>query len=138
MPEDCGDFRDGRTQRRRSSPRGPGCDPASRGFRGVPVRLDQRGASFETAASRPPQDQVFLSAITVLPHAEKRSDKSASRSTRDAGAGHTRTPPMPNALYYGDNLDVLRDSISSESVDLVYLDPPFNSQASYNVLFKGP
>lgn len=43
---------------------------------------------------------------------------------------------MPNALYYGDNLDVLRESIASESVDLVYLDPPFNSNASYNVLFK--
>jgi 16S rRNA G966 N2-methylase RsmD len=36
---------------------------------------------------------------------------------------------MENALYYGDNLRVLRDSIVSESVDLVYLDPPFNSQA---------
>ncbi len=45
---------------------------------------------------------------------------------------------MPNALYYGDNLEVLRDSIASESVDLVYLDPPFNSNASYNVLFKAP
>ena len=45
---------------------------------------------------------------------------------------------MPTALYYGDNLDVLRDSIADESVDLIYLDPPFNSQASYNVLFKGP
>ncbi len=43
---------------------------------------------------------------------------------------------MSNALYYGDNLDVLRESIASESVDLVYLDPPFNSNASYNVLFK--
>lgn len=39
-------------------------------------------------------------------------------------------------LYYGDNLKVLRDHIHSESVDLVYLDPPFNSQAAYNVLFK--
>lgn len=45
---------------------------------------------------------------------------------------------MPNHLYYGDNLQVLRDSIQSESVDLVYLDPPFNSQANYNVLFKAP
>ena len=45
---------------------------------------------------------------------------------------------MTNALYYGDNLRVLRDSIASESVDLIYLDPPFNSQASYNVLFKSP
>lgn len=45
---------------------------------------------------------------------------------------------MANHLYYGDNLRVLRDSIADESVDLVYLDPPFNSNASYNVLFKGP
>jgi site-specific DNA-methyltransferase (adenine-specific) len=41
-----------------------------------------------------------------------------------------------NTLYYGDNLDVLRQHIASESVDLVYLDPPFNSNATYNVLFK--
>lgn len=45
---------------------------------------------------------------------------------------------MTNALYYGDNLNVLRESIATESVDLVYLDPPFNSNASYNVLFKAP
>ncbi len=37
------------------------------------------------------------------------------------------------ALYYGDNLQVLRDSIATESVDLIYLDPPFNSIATYNV-----
>ena len=43
-----------------------------------------------------------------------------------------------NHLFYGDNLRVLRDSIPSESVDLIYLDPPFNSNASYNILFKGP
>ena len=43
-----------------------------------------------------------------------------------------------NRLYYGDNLTVLRNDIPSESVDLVYLDPPFNSQANYNVLFKSP
>ena len=43
---------------------------------------------------------------------------------------------MPNALYYGDNLAVLRERVADESVDLVYLDPPFNSNASYNVLFR--
>ena len=43
---------------------------------------------------------------------------------------------MTNALYYGDNLTVLREHVPDESVDLVYLDPPFNSNASYNVLFK--
>jgi DNA modification methylase len=40
-----------------------------------------------------------------------------------------------NLLYYGDNLDVLRRHVEDHSVDLVYLDPPFNSNASYNVLF---
>jgi 16S rRNA G966 N2-methylase RsmD len=45
---------------------------------------------------------------------------------------------MSNALYCGDNLAVLRESIASESVDLIYLDPPFNSSANYNVLFKSP
>ena len=45
---------------------------------------------------------------------------------------------MTGKLFYGDNLDILRNSIADESVDLVYLDPPFNSNASYNVLFKAP
>src|SRR3954462_8673155 len=40
-----------------------------------------------------------------------------------------------NQLYYGDNLSVLRDHVREESVDLVYLDPPFNSRQDYNVLF---
>ena len=43
---------------------------------------------------------------------------------------------MDNSLYYGDNLEVLRRYVDDESVDLVYLDPPFNSNATYNVLFK--
>lgn len=41
-----------------------------------------------------------------------------------------------NVLYYGDNLDILRHHIADESVDLIYLDPPFNSSRSYNVLFR--
>jgi site-specific DNA-methyltransferase (adenine-specific) len=44
---------------------------------------------------------------------------------------------MENRLHYGDNLEVLRSNINSESVDLVYLDPPFNSNANYNVIFGG-
>lgn len=43
---------------------------------------------------------------------------------------------MPNTLYYGDNLQVMREHLPDASVDLVYLDPPFNSRASYNVLFR--
>ena len=45
---------------------------------------------------------------------------------------------MGNILYFGDNLAVMREHIKDESVDLVYLDPPFNSQANYNVLFRAP
>jgi adenine specific DNA methylase Mod len=43
-----------------------------------------------------------------------------------------------NVLYYGDNLKILREHIPDDSIDLIYLDPPFNSNASYNVLFKEP
>src|ERR1043166_6502281 len=46
--------------------------------------------------------------------------------------------PPKNHRYYGDNLDILRADIRDESVDLIYLDPPFNSQATYNVLFRTP
>ncbi|MFI5387550.1 MAG: hypothetical protein ACHQ50_15690 [Fimbriimonadales bacterium] len=41
-----------------------------------------------------------------------------------------------NKLYFGDNLEILRKHVETESVDLVYLDPPFNSKADYNMLFK--
>lgn len=43
-----------------------------------------------------------------------------------------------NQLWFGDNLTILREEIATESVDLVYLDPPFNSNANYNVLFRTP
>lgn len=41
-----------------------------------------------------------------------------------------------NTLFYGDNLDILREHIPDQSIDLIYLDPPFNSNRSYNVLYK--
>jgi DNA modification methylase len=43
---------------------------------------------------------------------------------------------MKNTLFYGDNLDVLRRHVDEESVDLIYLDPPFNSDQDFNVLFR--
>ena len=46
-----------------------------------------------------------------------------------------RQNPVLNQLFYGDNLAVLRDHIADQSVDLIYLDPPFNSRQDYNVLF---
>jgi hypothetical protein len=48
----------------------------------------------------------------------------------------SRRRDVPDRLFCGDNLRVLRDEIANESVDLVYLDPPFNSNARYSVLFK--
>ena len=43
--------------------------------------------------------------------------------------------PEGNRLYFGDNLEILRDRIADESVDLIYLDPPFNSKKDYNLIF---
>ena len=43
--------------------------------------------------------------------------------------------PWQNQLYFGDNLSILREHVSDACVDLIYLDPPFNSNATYNVLF---
>jgi site-specific DNA-methyltransferase (adenine-specific) len=54
------------------------------------------------------------------------------------------TPPRSpnrrsvNQLFFGDNLNVLRESLADESVDLIYPDPPFNSKRDYNLLFKTP
>jgi adenine specific DNA methylase Mod len=47
-------------------------------------------------------------------------------------------PITTNTLYFGDNLDILRQHIADESIDLIYLDPPFNSKRDYNLLFKTP
>jgi hypothetical protein len=44
-------------------------------------------------------------------------------------------PSEKNKLYYGDNYEVLQRYVDKESVDLIYLDPPFNSRQDYNVLF---
>jgi len=41
-----------------------------------------------------------------------------------------------NTIYFGDNLDILREYIPDESVDLIYLDPPFNSKRAYNIIFR--
>jgi site-specific DNA-methyltransferase (adenine-specific) len=47
------------------------------------------------------------------------------------------SPLRENTLFYGDNLPVLRNNIATESVDLIYLDPPFNSARGYNLLYQG-
>ena len=69
------------------------------------------------------------------------TDKAAAASTGRAKAAagkrrRRRRKRHDDVLYFGDNLDILRERIPDESVDLVYLDPPFNSKRDYNVLFK--
>src|SRR5437764_5107509 len=54
----------------------------------------------------------------------------------DTERSMSQKPITENTLFYGDNLFILREHIPSESVDLIYLDPPFNSSRNYNVLFK--
>jgi hypothetical protein len=55
------------------------------------------------------------------------------------GEGRVIRTGLPmNHLYFGDNLAVLREHIADARVDLIYLDPPFNANASWHVLFKGP
>ena len=48
----------------------------------------------------------------------------------------TQNDTHTNKLHFGDNLPIMREHIPDESVDLIYLDPPFNSNATYNVLFR--
>ena len=50
--------------------------------------------------------------------------------------GGPMTELATNLLSYGDNLDILRRYLPDASVDLVYLDPPFNSNRDYNVIFR--
>ena len=69
--------------------------------------------------------------------APKRRRKDGDRQRRkDPHSPRRDINAMPDSLYYGDNLQVLREHVPAQSVDLVYLDPPFNSNASYNVLFR--
>jgi site-specific DNA-methyltransferase (adenine-specific) len=54
------------------------------------------------------------------------------------GSGIESLSDLDNTLYYGDNLVILRDFIKDESIDLIYLDPPFNSKADYNIIYREP
>ncbi len=66
----------------------------------------------------------------------ERSEERAKRTRWWAVRGLCYNTDMRNTLFYGDNLEVLRQHVGDATVDLVYLDPPFNSNRDYNVLFK--
>ena len=55
-----------------------------------------------------------------------------------AASDMLKMPLTKSHLFYGDNLEIMRTHIPDESIDLIYLDPPFNSDANYNILFKAP
>lgn len=71
--------------------------------------------------------RMFASCIHFDPSMCRRRVRGSNADTEGAGV-----------LFYGDNLEVLRQHIKPESVDLIYLDPPFNSEAAYNVFFDAP
>ncbi|MBV8592388.1 MAG: hypothetical protein JO212_20405 [Acetobacteraceae bacterium] len=60
----------------------------------------------------------------------------ANRQNTAAAPDHQLKLISGNHLFYGDNLQVLREKIADESINLIYLDPPFNSQANYNIFFR--
>jgi 16S rRNA G966 N2-methylase RsmD len=72
----------------------------------------------------------------VKPQAQRPNCPLSHRHTppQDANLNPAHVRPQ-NKLYYGDNLEVLRDYIPDQSADLIYLDPPFNFRQDYNVLF---
>ena len=61
---------------------------------------------------------------------------SALGSVASAREPSTLVGMKTDVLYYGDNLEILRKYVPDASVDLVHLDPPFNSNRDYNVIFK--
>jgi len=58
-----------------------------------------------------------------------------ARAVEVAGMANSKPDEMGNTLYYGDCLEVMEKFLADESIDLIYLDPPFNSNADYNIIF---
>jgi DNA modification methylase len=101
-----------------------------------PVELGWSAASQRGSGPLTDQGRLPLPAPTGLqPDNSLRADRRSILSAVGASSQGGSTIKT-NVLYYGDNLDILRRYIPDESVDLVYLDPPFNSDRNYNVIFK--
>ena len=71
--------------------------------------------------------------MTQTANSEQRT---ANSEQRTANSEQNNLAPVKNKLFYGDNLDILRNKISSESVDLCYIDPPFNSKRNYFQIYN--
>src|ERR1035437_4723303 len=90
--------------------------------------LTRMYSGFLAFTSRRPVEPVEFEAVEFL---------SVNEPCEIDAAGFTAHTSLMGTLYYGDNLPILRDHIKDESVDLVYLDPPFKSDANYNAFFQG-
>jgi len=88
----------------------------------------------ESTRSRPPPLCYILDNI-VAPLYERRLLRDEGPAIPPSGTAAAAMDDK-NKLYFGDNLKILREYVPDASVDLIYLDPPFNSSATYNVLFK--
>jgi DNA modification methylase len=79
--------------------------------------------------------QLFFAPVPTSCDACHMASRKAAKRSESFGFTTTQKQAS-NVLCYGDNLPILREFIKDESVDLIYLDPPFNSQRAYNVIFK--
>ena len=79
----------------------------------------------------------FTNPVLIDPEGGMPSPILNPHSFRLAAHGTTRSPAMANMQYYGDNLSYLKE-FERDSIDLIYLDPPFNSNARHNLLFPDP
>jgi site-specific DNA-methyltransferase (adenine-specific) len=90
----------------------------------------------KAAGEARPEPQEERRSEIVASIVEGQLDKLKSRRKTKLAAAAPGVATPTNLLYYGDNLEILRRYLPDESVDLVYLDPPFNSKRDYNVIFK--
>ena len=109
--------------------------------------IDLTGWTFDEIAAKYGEEAAIQAGIAADPDTWELTDEDFAHM-RPAGEVHPELveawpaapddskPPPKNQLYFGDNLDILRNHVADASVDLIYLDPPFNSNANYNVLFQ--
>jgi len=114
---------------------------------GIPVLIRAAPLNLRGSSVRRADPLCYAHPIAKPETSQREAD--TLKSTRSSGSGdiedsqqenHSLVLPETvstekNKLYYGDNLEVLKLYVKDESVDLVYLDPPFNSRLDYNVLF---
>lgn len=118
------------------------CGPSSErqeymGIRDIPARITHAaflGESKTVCGSRFDTEEFPDKAAGFYPNCGNCYSDLVSMAKWENGNKGKRI--MENTLFYGDNLDVLRRHVKDETIDLIYLDPPFNSNQNYNVLFK--